>query len=238
VPLQIRSVKFADWPTWLQALVVTPHASWVSLPKWLRPKADQARRSFVVVAAHLLVFYLILMGGMIGSMRRPVSVSVALSSLFLVPAEVGIAQPSTSRRVDVKAIHALWISIKNQLTGPNAEEYFTQSLKNADVPLLIGTLVSATPKEQPSILVLSLTDGITPEVTLHLTDNNGRESHLNGPLIRGSQIQFEGIPVSFTQNPFMLTFDVTTDPKKQKLRPCRNNILLCALASSPAPQKS
>jgi hypothetical protein len=29
-----------------------------------------------------------------------------------------------------------------------------------------------------------------------------------GPLMRGSQIQFEGVPTSFTQNPFMLTFDV------------------------------
>ena len=87
------------------------------------------------------------------------------------------------------------------------------SLKNADLPLLIGTLISATPKEQPSILVLSLTDGVTPEVTLHLKDDNGKDSHLNGPLMPGSQIQFKGIPVSFTQNPFILTFVVTTDPK-------------------------
>ena len=128
-------------------------------------------------------------------MRHPVIVSVVLSSLFLVPAEVGIAQRSASRGVDVNAIHALWISIKNQLTGapgagPNGEDYF-----------------------RCCILVLSLTDGITPDVTLRLTDNNGKENHLNGPLMRGSQIQFKGIPVSFTQNPFMLTFVVTTDPK-------------------------
>ena len=151
-------------------------------------------------------------------MRHPVIVSVVLSSLFLVPAEVGIAQRSASRGVDVNAIHALWISIKNQLTGapgagPNGEDYFRCCLENADLPFLIGTLISATPKEQPSILVLSLTDGITPDVTLRLTDNNGKENHLNGPLMRGSQIQFKGIPVSFTQNPFMLTFVVTTDPK-------------------------
>jgi len=95
---------------------------------------------------------------------------------------------------------------------------FTDAVQYAAVPLLIGTLLSSTPTDQPSTLLLSMSDGITPEVTLHLTDNNGRESHLNGPLMPGSQIQFEGIPVSFTQNPFMLTFDVTTDPKRQKLR--------------------
>ena len=100
-------------------------------------------------------------------MRRPVTVSIVVASLFLIPAQVGVAQSSNSRRVDVNAIHALWISIKNQLTRPNGEEYFTSNLKNADVPLLIGTLVSATPKEQPSILVLSLTEGVTTEVTLH-----------------------------------------------------------------------
>jgi hypothetical protein len=39
-------------------------------------------------------------------------------------------------------------------------------------------------------------------------DNNRKDSHVNGPIMRGSQIQFEGIPVEFTQNPFMLTFHV------------------------------
>ena len=29
----------------------------------------------------------------------------------------------------------------------------------------------------------------------------------------GSQIQFEGISVAFTKNPFMLTFEMTTGPK-------------------------
>jgi hypothetical protein len=54
-----------------------------------------------------------------------------------------------------------------------------------------------------------MSDGITPEVTLHLKDDNNRkDGHVNGPIMRGSQIQFEGIPVAFTQNPFMLTFDV------------------------------
>jgi hypothetical protein len=53
-----------------------------------------------------------------------------------------------------------------------------------------------------------MSDGITPEVTLHLKDNNLKDSHINGPLMRGSQIQFEGVPAAFTQNPFMLTFDV------------------------------
>jgi len=53
-----------------------------------------------------------------------------------------------------------------------------------------------------------MSDGITPEVRLHFKDNNWKDSHINGPIMRGSQIQFEGVPMAFTQNPFMLTFDV------------------------------
>jgi hypothetical protein len=77
--------------------------------------------------------------------------------------------------------------MKKQLTDANGQNF----VQNAAVPLLIGTLLSATPNDQPSTLVLSMSDGITPEVTLHLKDN-----------------KFEGVPVAFTQNPFMLTFDV------------------------------
>jgi len=99
--------------------------------------------------------------------------------------------------------------MKKQLIGPNGQEYFTSSLQDADVPALIGTLLSAAPNDRPSTLVLSMSDGITPEVTLHLKDDNNRkDGHINGPIMRGSQIQFEGVPMAFNQNPFMLTFDV------------------------------
>jgi hypothetical protein len=155
-------------------------------------------------------------------MRRLVMMPIVLASLFLFPVEVATAQapkspitdqPVRYSRVDTNAIHALWVTIKKLLTAPNGQEYFTNALQNADLPLLIGTLISAAPNDQPSILVLSMSDGITPEVTLRMKDNNGKDSHVNGPLMRGSQIQFEGVPMAFTQNPFMLTFDVTTGPK-------------------------
>ena len=149
-------------------------------------------------------------------MHRLVMMPIVLASLFLFPVEVATAQAPKYSRVDTNAIHALWISIKRQLTAPNGQEYFTNALENADLPLLIGTLISAAPSDQPSTLVLSMSDGITPEVTLRMKDNNGKDSHVNGPLMRGSQIQFEGVPVAFTQNPFMLTFDVTTGSKMRR----------------------
>lgn len=146
-------------------------------------------------------------------MRRSVIAGIALVFLMVFSAEFGTAQPPKPRRVDIRAIHALWSGIKKQLTGPNGEDYFTNALEYADLPLLISTLISATPEGQPTTLVLAMSDGTTPEVTLQFKDNNGKDSHINGPLFHGSQIQFEGIPVAFTKNPFMLTFDVTTGPK-------------------------
>lgn len=132
-----------------------------------------------------------------------------LTCVLLLPPSTGISQPAKPTSAYVNAIRALWVSMKKQLAGPNGQEYFTTSIQGADVPALIGTLLSATPNDRPSTLVLSMSDGITPEVTLHLKDDNNRkDSHVNGPIMRGSQIQFEGIPVAFTQNPFMLTFDV------------------------------
>jgi hypothetical protein len=146
-------------------------------------------------------------------MRQQAMIFVPLTCLLLVPPGTGISQPAKPTSVNVNAMRALWLGMKKQLTGPNGQEYFTNAVQNAAVPLLIGMLLSATPNDQPSTLVLSMSDGITPEVTLHLKDNDWKDSHINGPLMRGSQIQFEGVPIAFTQNPFMLTFDVRLGPQ-------------------------
>ena len=146
-------------------------------------------------------------------MRQSAFVSLLVPALLVVSAVLGSAQASNSQGVNIKAIRALWSSIKKQLSGPNGVDYFHNALENADLPLLIGTLISATPEQQPSTLVLTMSDGTTPEVTLRLKDDSWRDAHLSGPVMRGSQIQFEGVPSAFTQNPFMLTFDVQLTPK-------------------------
>ena len=77
------------------------------------------------------------------------------------------------------------------------------------VELLTGTLVSAEPVAQPAVLIVAIADGNTPEVTLQLKDSDWKDTHLNGPLMPGSVIQFEGVPISFTKEPFMLTCEVS-----------------------------
>ena len=142
--------------------------------------------------------------------------------VVLVPAVLGLlcwvvsgsAQDANADRTrpDLK----LWSALKRSLTGADGEEFFRQNVKDSALPILVGTLISATPAEGPSVLVIGLSGPTTPEITLRLKDETGKDAHLNGPIMRGSQIRFEGAAIAFTKDPFMLT--VETSPKFGKPR--------------------
>jgi hypothetical protein len=85
------------------------------------------------------------------------------------------------------------------------EEYFKSSLKATAVPPLKGALISALINQGVSRLVLGLTDSATPEVTLMF--HNG-DVKVKGEPKPGTQIEFAGVAIDFTRDPFMLTFDV------------------------------
>jgi len=138
-----------------------------------------------------------------------------------------IAAPAQKTKAERVSAQQLWSGMKNELTGPNAQEYFDGNFKGALVPggaggvwQLTGILLSAEPKEQPHVLVLAMSDRTTAEVTLTFKDSKWNDSHVTGPLIPGSQIQFEGVPISFTKEPFMVTFAVSTAPRNHG-RPTR-----------------
>jgi hypothetical protein len=102
---------------------------------------------------------------------------------------------------------ALWSAIKRQLTAEDGEEYFKSYVKNSAIPPLRGTLVSALINEGVSKLILAM-DSITPEVTLIL--HNGDVKVKSKPKA-GTLIEFKGVAIDFTKDPFMLTFDVSID---------------------------
>jgi hypothetical protein len=94
-----------------------------------------------------------------------------------------------------------WTIIKTALTAPDGQDYFENNLKGAMVPggadgldLLIGTLVSAEPVAQPAFLIVAISDAKTPEVTLRFKNSKWKDTHLNGPLLPGSAVQFRGSP--------------------------------------------
>ena len=103
-------------------------------------------------------------------------------------------------------------ALKKALTGSDGLAYFEKNLRQTELPPLIGTLVSASPSDLPSVLLLRMYDSDQPEVTLRLIDDRGNEAHMPGQMAPGSQINFEGIGVSFTQDPFMLTFKAVISP--------------------------
>ena len=102
-------------------------------------------------------------------------------------------------RVDLE--RQLWTSIKQTLVGPDGDEYFQSSMKNAMLPRLKGTLISVIPNDGGNALVLGLADSTSPEVALLIHD-------LPRELAPGASIEFEGVPISFTRDPFLVTFNV------------------------------
>ena len=69
-----------------------------------------------------------------------------------------------------------------------------------------------------AVLVVAISDSTTPEVTLQVKDGEWKDTPLNGPLMRGSLIQFEGVPTAFTKEPFMVTFGVSITKRNQILK--------------------
>ena len=98
----------------------------------------------------------------------------------------------------------LWMDIKKELTGPEGRQYFETQMKDAEIPKLKGTVVSARLKK----IMVALSNNETPEATLVL------DAPLAKPLKPGTTIEFVGIAEQFTADPFMVTFAVS----KSKLK--------------------
>ncbi|MDQ6705368.1 MAG: hypothetical protein M3Z85_05320, partial [Acidobacteriota bacterium] len=99
---------------------------------------------------------------------------------------------------------ALWRSLKNELTGAEGQAYFEKNLKGADVPggagvvkQFKGKVVSAAGKD-----VVVAVDNAAGDATLRF------ESALRGKVEVGTDVEFDGVPESFTKEPYMITFAV------------------------------
>ena len=102
---------------------------------------------------------------------------------------------------------ALWMGIKGQLADTNGDQYFTGSLKDADVKgengvkALKGTLVEAKPECRSKELIVAISDATHAEVMLNL------DAALTGKPDTGAVIEWDGQPTAFTKEPFMLTME-------------------------------
>lgn len=109
---------------------------------------------------------------------------------------------------------ALWMNIKEELKGPNGQQYFEANMKGAALPggaqnvkQFKGRVISHKPAVRPKEVVLAMSDAETPEVTLKLDEGE----NLPGKAEAGTEIAFEGTAISYSKDPFMVVFEVEKD---------------------------
>ena len=99
-----------------------------------------------------------------------------------------------------------WRNVKATLTAPTGEAYFNKDVKGAEFPKTVAKVVSQPNAKELTVAV----DNATPETaakaeaTLKFTD-----ATIKGDIAPGTEITFtNGVPVSFTPDPYMIVFDV------------------------------
>lgn len=118
---------------------------------------------------------------------------------------------------------ALWKSVREALTGSEAQNYFNEHMKETEIPMEFrGKLIEAKPETNPKELVLSVEDGMTPDATIVLS------APLRGKMEPGVDIGFKNaVATKYTPSPYMVVF--TAEPA---------NITGWKGAPAPAPAKA
>ncbi len=124
---------------------------------------------------------------------------------FKIPSKTDLAKADIAKEEELKKANpqlALWKSLKEALTGAQAQSYFDTNMKGTELPEFKGKLVEARPETKPKELVLAVEDGMTPDVTLVL------ETPLPGKMDAGAELGFKGTATKYTASPFMVTVEV------------------------------
>ncbi len=106
-------------------------------------------------------------------------------------------------------LEATWKGLKTALSAPDGAMYFDMGMKGAMLPTLKGKVVKLEPAVKPKTVLVALedgkSDGTTADATLKF------EMPLAGKVDVGTELTFEGVGESFTQNPFMVVMNVDKD---------------------------
>jgi hypothetical protein len=110
---------------------------------------------------------------------------------------------------------ALWMQLKGMLAGPDGDKNF-EDMKGTLVKGLKGQIMSGDPACRSKALLIGVplpnsTATLTGEITLKLGTFAGDkfvEKALTGKPVAGTEIKWEGQPIAFTKDPFMLTMNV------------------------------
>jgi len=139
---------------------------------------------------------------------------------FKIPTATEIAQLKEAEFEKSNPQLALWMKIKGALVDTNGEQYFIDQLKDSQVPQLRGELVSVDRACHPKELTVAvpLPDAqqhLQPEIRLVL------DKPLMGKPELNQEFHWEGVPMAFTKDPFLLTMEaVTAKIEGLKETPC------------------
>ena len=98
-----------------------------------------------------------------------------------------------------------WRNVKATLTAPGGDTYFSTQMKGAQFPKTTAKVVAQPSDRELTVSVDNATPetAAKPEATLKFTD-----AAIKGTVAPGTEITFTGEPVSFTKEPYVVTFDV------------------------------
>jgi hypothetical protein len=129
---------------------------------------------------------------------------------------------------------AMWMKIKGALQDTAGEQYFEGSFKDAMSPTLRGTVLDGKPACRSKELMVGVRmpdqkGDLTTEFILKL------DKALPGKPETGQEIEWKGVPKTFTKDPFLLTMEVETSDISPavKTTPCA----AAAPAKKAAPKK-
>ena len=136
---------------------------------------------------------------------------------FTIKSGADIAREKAEEQAKADAanpIFAFWRDLVKEPLLKDGDTYF-DAMKGALLPGEPGKakgfekfkakLISMTPANKPKELVLALEKPDVADVTLKF------EEPLPGNMEPGAELQFEGVPVAWTKEPFMVTFEVTRE---------------------------
>lgn len=113
---------------------------------------------------------------------------------------------------------AFWDNtIKTNLTGPEAASIFENNFKETLVPpgppatpfsTFKAKIISLTPETSPKEMVVAVFNGTVADAKLTF------DPPLPGTMPVGSDIEFKGVPTSYTKDPFMVTFAIDMEEKQ------------------------
>ncbi|MBV8810171.1 MAG: hypothetical protein JO033_15985 [Acidobacteriaceae bacterium] len=129
-------------------------------------------------------------------------------------------------RINSDPAFKLWYSIQQGLTGSGGDQFFTNNVKDAEIPggaegvkNFTGTVISIDPPDRPTKVVLGVQSPTTPDATLAFSQP--LPASALDKIKVGQKLDFSGVADSYTANPYMLTFKDPSIPGVQTAAPPR-----------------